>query len=80
MASSSIASTNPLLGHVISKKLSKTNYLLWKAQVLPIMRGARLEGILTGASRAPEEYIVAQEGDKEVTNSNSAYEAWVAMD
>jgi hypothetical protein len=39
MASSS-STTNPLLGHAISEKLSKNNHMLWKAQVLPIVHGA----------------------------------------
>jgi hypothetical protein len=80
MASSSSTTTNPLLGHVISKKLSKGNHLLWKAQVLHIMRGARLEGFLTGASKTSEEFIVTKDGDKEVKNDNPTYEIWVALD
>jgi hypothetical protein len=80
MASSSAAHTNPLIGHAISEKLSKNNHPLWKTQVLPIIRGARLEGFLTGSSKEPEEFIVTKEGDKEVNNINPAHEAWVALD
>jgi hypothetical protein len=79
MASSS-NTTNPLLTHVISEKLSKNNHMLWKAQALPIVRGAQLEGFLTCVAKAPEEYIVTKESDKEVKTSNPAHEAWVALD
>jgi hypothetical protein len=76
MVSSSATTTNLLLGHAISEKLSKNNYLLWKAQVLPVVRGARLEGYLTGASKAPTEFI----NDKEDKTANPAHEVWVALD
>jgi hypothetical protein len=80
MASSSSITTNPLPRHVISEKLSKGNHLMWKAQVLPIVRCAGLEGFLTGASKTPEEFIVTKDGDKEVKNANLTYETWVALD
>jgi hypothetical protein len=80
MASSSSISTNPLLGHVIFEKLSRGNQLMWKAQVPPIVCGAQLEGFLTGASKAPGEFIITKDGDKEVKNANPAYETWVTLD
>jgi hypothetical protein len=58
----------------------KNNHLLWKAQTLPIVCGACLEGFLTGTSKMPEEYIVTKEGDKDIKNPNPAHEAWVALD
>jgi hypothetical protein len=79
MASSSTI-TNPLLGHVVVEKLSKNNHLLWKAQVLPIIRGARLEGYLTGSTKMSNEFLLTHEGDKEVKTLNPAHENWVAMD
>jgi hypothetical protein len=79
MASSSTI-TNPLLGHVIAEKLLENNHLLWKAQVLPIIRGARLEGYLTGSTKMPDEFLDTHEGDKEVKTPNPAHENWVAVD
>jgi hypothetical protein len=78
MASST--STNPLVSHAISEKLSKNNFLLWKTQVLPIVCGARLEGFLTGASKAHEEFIITTSGDKEEKSVNPAHEAWITLD
>jgi hypothetical protein len=77
MASSS--TTNPLLGHVVTEKLSKNNHLLWKAHVLPIVRGERLEGYLTGIAKMPDEFIVMTDGDKEVKTPNLAHENWVVV-
>jgi hypothetical protein len=42
----------------ILEKLNKTNYMLWKAQVLPPIRAAQMEGLLTGAEAKPAQTIV----------------------
>jgi hypothetical protein len=41
-SSSSMAIPTPLLGQTIAEKLTKSNYALWKVQVLSILRGAQL--------------------------------------
>jgi hypothetical protein len=74
MASSSSAPLNPFLGQATSEKLGKGNHALWKAQVLAVVRGARLEDFLTGAAKAPEQKI--KEDNKEVPNP--LYEQWKA--
>nr|ABA94875.1 retrotransposon protein, putative, Ty1-copia subclass [Oryza sativa Japonica Group] len=59
MASSSSctsSTTNPLFGFHVSEKLNKQNYQLWCAQVLTMIRGARLEGHLNGKTVAPISY------------------------
>jgi hypothetical protein len=78
MASSS-TTTNPLLGHVVTAKLSKNNHLLWKARVLPDVRGERLEGYLTGVAKMLDEFIITTDGDKEVKTPNLAHENWVVV-
>lgn len=70
MASSSISAGNPFSGHAVPKKLTRTNFLLWKGQILPVIRGARLEGYLTGATQAPSAVIDAKEGEATVKKSN----------
>jgi hypothetical protein len=74
------SSTNLLLGHTISEKLSKNNHLLSKAQVFPIVCGARLQDFLTGACKEPEEFIITKSGEKEEKIANPTHEAWVALD
>jgi hypothetical protein len=67
---------NPLLGNSISEKLSKANYAVWKAQIQAVLRGARLEGHLTGAIKPPPEKIQ----EKGTTIFNPEYEEWFAID
>lgn len=76
-SSSPLATYNPLFGQVISEKLTKANYALWKAQALTIVRGVRLEGFLTGASKAPAKEVASE---KDAVVANPAYEEWVATD
>ncbi|EAY93156.1 hypothetical protein OsI_14962 [Oryza sativa Indica Group] len=83
MASSSGAAVNPLFGQAILEKLTKNNFSLWKTQILPVIRGARMEGYLTGATQVPSVEIEVKEGEKgDITKkvSNLAYEAWIAAD
>jgi hypothetical protein len=57
MANSSCAPLNPFLSQSTSEKLMKGNHALWKAQILTVMRGVRLEDFLMGAAKAPEQEI-----------------------
>jgi hypothetical protein len=71
VSSSTMVSPAPLLGYVVTEKLTKTNYSLWKAQVLPILRGAQLQCYLDGTKVAPAKTIEGKKaGDKaEATQS-----------
>ncbi|WVZ53456.1 hypothetical protein U9M48_004396 [Paspalum notatum var. saurae] len=75
-----MASTNPLVGISITEKLSKSNYGMWKAQVLAAVRGSRLVGHLTGASQAPSAEIDGEVDGKTCKVPNPAYEEWYATD
>ena len=79
MASSSAAS-NLLLGQPIAEKLTKSNHALWKAQVLAVVRGARLEDHLTGASKPPSATTKEKQEEKEVDVPNPLYGNWIAVD
>jgi hypothetical protein len=73
MANSSSSAANPLLGQPVTEKLTKSNHALWKAQIRAAVRGARLQGYLTGASKAPSAEVVVKGADgKEVTVPNPA--------
>jgi hypothetical protein len=82
-SSSSTGSSTPLLGYVITEKLNKTNYSLWKAQVLPILQGAQLQGYLDGTNVTPAKTIegkstgVKEEATQEV---NPEYVQWSATE
>jgi hypothetical protein len=67
---------NPLLGNFISEKLTKVNYIVWKAQIQAVLRGARHEGHITRAIKTPPEKIQ----EKGSTISNPEYEEWFDID
>ena len=69
------------LGSYCSVKLNHENYLLWKNMVLPVIRGNRLEGFITGSKKCPPEFIttIEENGDAEI-GENPAYEEWVVQD
>jgi hypothetical protein len=82
-SSSAIGSTTPLLSYVIAEKLTKTNYSLWKAHVIPILRGAQLQGYLDDIKVASDKMIESMTiGEKvEATQEvNTQYIQWSVME
>ena len=65
MSSSSTVILN--LRALPSGKLTKTNYILWKAQVMPGLRGAQVTGLLDGSDVAPPKTVQREQTDKTVT-------------
>jgi hypothetical protein len=65
------------LPSIVSVKLDRENYPLWKSMVLPIIRGARLDGYMLGKKECPKEFIIAADSSKK---SNPAFEDWQAYD
>jgi hypothetical protein len=61
-SSSSTGSSTPLLCYVVAEKLTKMNYSLWKAQVLPILHGAQLQCYLDGTKVTPAKTIDGKKG------------------
>jgi hypothetical protein len=82
MASSSqTVVPTPLLGQIVAIKLSKTNYVLWRAQVLlPIIRGVQLQGYLDGSLAAPEEKIPNKSDGKTTEEINPEFIRWTALE
>jgi hypothetical protein len=68
--------TRALLSGTISEMLNKTNRAIWKAQILAVLCGARLEGYLTDATKAPPQ----KTKDMEAMISNPEFEEWYAID
>ena len=76
-----IPSLASALGSPPTEKLTLANYLYWKAQVVPAVRGAHAMGLLGGSDPAPAM-------TKEVTNAagttttvpNPVYGAWISRD
>ena len=83
MASSSNAnhSTHSPFGPAISEKLTRDNFTLCKAQVMPGIRAAQFEGYLDGTKVAPAKTLELVKDDKtKVTTINPEYERWVKED
>ena len=79
MSSSSTVILN--LGALPSEKLTKTNYILWKAQVMPGLRGAQVTGLLDGSDVAPPKTVQREQTDKTVTTEpNPLYAQWISKD
>ncbi|KAK1685202.1 hypothetical protein QYE76_046050 [Lolium multiflorum] len=78
MSSSALATA---LGAPPAQQLTRSNFLLWKALVLPAFRGANVMQLLDGSDRAPTKTIEVEDSEKnKVMVPNSAYIYWMAKD
>jgi hypothetical protein len=80
----SLSSTTTLvsnLGNPPSQKLTRINFLLWKAIVMPPQCGAMVLGLLDGSNSAPAKTLeVKNSAKKKTTVPNPTYAAWLARD
>ncbi|CAL9009706.1 unnamed protein product [Prunus brigantina] len=64
----------PAMVAAVSIKLDRTNYSLWLAQFLPILRSRDLMGFVDGSHECPPKYISGS------TTVNPAYTTWIQQD
>lgn len=72
-----------LLSHPVAEKISRENFALWQAQVLPTIRSTQLLGILEGKVPALAETVEIEDpADKAKTKESTDldYVAWLAQD
>jgi hypothetical protein len=50
------------LHHAVTIRLTKNNFLIWRAQLLPYLRSTKLMGYLDGSIPAPTEYVASTTG------------------
>jgi hypothetical protein len=67
MSSSSTLPTFNTVNHIVHEKLNRDNFHLWKAQVWPAVRGAKLTEFLDGTKKVHEKKIV-KEGRQDKRN------------
>lgn len=67
------------INHLINIKLNDTNYLLWKTQFKPLLKGYRLEGYVDGTYARPSPTIPNTQADLPPL-SNPAYEKYEQQD
>ncbi|XP_071676858.1 uncharacterized protein [Lolium perenne] len=82
MASSSSATTlAAALGAPPTQLLTRENALIWKALVVPALRGACVLDLVEGKDKAPVKMLETEdENNKAVTMTNPAYMTWIARD
>jgi hypothetical protein len=81
MADSSASSSRSFI-HVVlqptTEKLGKNNHTTWCVQVLATLRGARLDGYVTGKKKALANELEEKQGDQKVMVANPKYEDCLA--
>lgn len=90
MATNSSSSTTnaallptPAFNHMINVKLSRENYLLWRAQLLPYLRSQHLLGYVDGTIARPAPTVAqppTKEGECVSVIANPAYDVWFQQD
>ncbi|CAL2280030.1 unnamed protein product [Prunus armeniaca] len=83
MASSSVPTISiPNISHLVSVKLSDTNYLVWESQVKPFLLGQNLWRFVDGSHPCPSPTLPPSEKSKCSTPSlaNPDYVSWFQTD
>uniref|UniRef100_A0A2N9IH96 Reverse transcriptase Ty1/copia-type domain-containing protein n=1 Tax=Fagus sylvatica TaxID=28930 RepID=A0A2N9IH96_FAGSY len=85
-SSSTISSTPtaptslPHIQHLITIKLNRDNYLLWKAQIVPYLQGQHLYGFIDGTKPAPSSSVTAPTSDTTTVLPNPEFSNWHTQD
>uniref|UniRef100_A0A2N9FQZ5 Uncharacterized protein n=1 Tax=Fagus sylvatica TaxID=28930 RepID=A0A2N9FQZ5_FAGSY len=66
--------------HLITIKLTRDNYLLWKAQIVPYLRGQHLFAFLNGSRSAPPPSFPTQHAEAIALVPNPEFQAWHLQD
>jgi hypothetical protein len=64
----------------VSKKLMKTNYFLWSAQIMPPIRAAKMEGLLTSTGPMSTKLITVKTSETTQEVPTPEYVKWLARD
>ena len=76
MASSS--TTSSALSGQITELLTRTNYILWRTQITPQLRGAGFFGYVDGTTPEPARILHTKDKDgKELAEPNPLHSVWV---
>ena len=78
---SSLSAPVLALGNPPTQLLTRENFLVWKALVVPALRGAQVLALVEGSEDAPEEYLeVEDDNKKKIKIENPDYLTWIARD
>ncbi|GJM95271.1 hypothetical protein PR202_ga11983 [Eleusine coracana subsp. coracana] len=70
----------PPLHHAVTIHLTKSNFLIWRAQLLPYLRSTKLMGYLDGSIIALAKYVAASTVAGAQQVPNPAYTTWYDQD
>jgi hypothetical protein len=73
-------SSPPSLGRTVSEKLIWENFLLLKAQIVPVVCGAQLYDFLDGSIKELSSTVTVIRDGKSEQEANLAHAAWIVQD
>jgi hypothetical protein len=62
--------------HAVTIRLTKKNYLLWRAQLLPFLRSMKLMGYIDGSTPPPSILVPASTAPDAALVPNPEYARW----
>lgn len=68
------------VANFVSLKLSSTNFLLWKTQMLNILESYDLQGFITGEAKPPPQFVTTEESDLQSESLNPSFIKWWKTD
>ena len=77
---SSSGAFSPSLNNHVTEKLSRANYVLWRTQITPQLRGAGVFGYVDGTNPEPAKLLVTVKEGKETSSPNPLHPIWVRED
>ncbi len=66
--------------HLITIKLTRDNYLLWKAQIVPYLKGNHLFGFIDGTRTPPPEFLPPSTTEPNLSLPNPDFLFWQTQD
>jgi hypothetical protein len=69
----------PPIHHLITIKLTRDNYLLWKAQIVPYLKGQHLFGYIDGSISPPPQFLIPTT-DLPQPETNPSFLTWQSQD
>jgi hypothetical protein len=80
VSSSSTLAIPASLSIAVFEKFTRDNYRLWRAQVVPAIRAARLEWFIDGSEKAQPKTLEVEKESKKLVIPNPDYAIWVVRD
>ncbi|KAJ1704569.1 hypothetical protein LUZ63_004348 [Rhynchospora breviuscula] len=78
MAPNAITRPTPIqFSHQIHTILDQENFLIWKSQVLPVLKGYGLVGFIDGSKPSPDPFLTGANGTQ---TANPDFELWIQQD